>query len=176
MRFTSSPTALHADTDHKSRETLADPEAAQQEAGPRSPTAALEEGDEDEEEEEAPGRQGRAEGSEGSPCADGLPGAAAEGEPAAGPGQSQPASGSCFPRKRMSSKSLRVGLIPAPKRVCLVQEPKGECPPAGDDRDPLTASLSLRSLPASLLTWDGTHRCLQGGRHSVRATGLGCPI
>ncbi|XP_040842151.1 SURP and G-patch domain-containing protein 2 [Ochotona curzoniae] len=124
MRFTSSPTALHADTDHKSMETLADPEAAQQEAGPRSPTAALEEGDEDEEEEEAPGRQGRAEGSEGSPCADGLPGAAAEGEPAAGPGQSQPALGSCFPRKRMSSKSLRVGLIPAPKRVCLVQEPK----------------------------------------------------
>ncbi|XP_058514118.1 SURP and G-patch domain-containing protein 2 [Ochotona princeps] len=131
IRFSSSPTALQADTDHESRQALADPETAQQEAGPRSPTALLEEeeeGDEEEEEdEEAPGRQGRAsrsEHSEGSPCADGLPGAATEGEPAAGSGQSQAASGSCFPRKRMSSKSLRVGLIPAPKRVCLVQEPE----------------------------------------------------
>ncbi|XP_077644868.1 SURP and G-patch domain-containing protein 2 [Lonchura striata] len=35
-----------------------------------------------------------------------------------------PAPGARFPRKRVSSKSLKVGLIPAPKRVCLVQEPK----------------------------------------------------
>ncbi|PNI50370.1 SUGP2 isoform 11, partial [Pan troglodytes] len=33
-------------------------------------------------------------------------------------------SGTCFPRKRISSKSLKVGMIPAPKRVCLIQEPK----------------------------------------------------
>uniref|UniRef100_F7DSD1 SURP and G-patch domain containing 2 n=1 Tax=Monodelphis domestica TaxID=13616 RepID=F7DSD1_MONDO len=34
------------------------------------------------------------------------------------------ASNACFPRKRISSKSLKVGLIPAPKRVCLIEEPK----------------------------------------------------
>ncbi|NIG58921.1 hypothetical protein BU61_2081 [Pontoporia blainvillei] len=33
-------------------------------------------------------------------------------------------SGACFPRKRVSSKSLKVGMIPAPKRLCLIQEPK----------------------------------------------------
>ncbi|XP_037741715.1 SURP and G-patch domain-containing protein 2 isoform X2 [Chelonia mydas] len=29
-----------------------------------------------------------------------------------------------FPRKRISSKSLKVGMIPASKRVCLIEEPK----------------------------------------------------
>ncbi|XP_007669025.1 SURP and G-patch domain-containing protein 2 isoform X1 [Ornithorhynchus anatinus] len=38
---------------------------------------------------------------------------------------SQPSSTSShFPRKRISSKSLKVGMIPAPKRVCLIEEPK----------------------------------------------------
>lgn len=49
---------------------------------------------------------------------DGLPGDT--GTPAA----SRASLGAGFPRKRVSSKSLRVGLIPAPKRLCLIQEPK----------------------------------------------------
>ncbi|XP_012924163.1 SURP and G-patch domain-containing protein 2 isoform X2 [Heterocephalus glaber] len=61
---------------------------------------------------------------EGRPPADGLPGEAAEDDTATAPGLSQTATGTCFPRKRMSSKSLRVGMIPAPKRVCLIQEPQ----------------------------------------------------
>ncbi|KAJ7308277.1 hypothetical protein JRQ81_008805 [Phrynocephalus forsythii] len=35
-----------------------------------------------------------------------------------------PVRGTPFGRKRVSSKSLKVGLIPAPKRVCLIDEPK----------------------------------------------------
>ncbi|XP_020636641.3 SURP and G-patch domain-containing protein 2 isoform X2 [Pogona vitticeps] len=35
-----------------------------------------------------------------------------------------PARGTPFGRKRVSSKSLKVGLIPASKRVCLIDEPK----------------------------------------------------
>ncbi|NXH37795.1 SUGP2 protein, partial [Dicaeum eximium] len=35
-----------------------------------------------------------------------------------------PAPGARFPRKRVSSKSLKVGLIPAPKRICLIEEPR----------------------------------------------------
>ncbi|XP_009075173.1 PREDICTED: SURP and G-patch domain-containing protein 2, partial [Acanthisitta chloris] len=37
---------------------------------------------------------------------------------------SPPAPGSLFPRKRISSKSLKVGMIPASKRICLIEEPK----------------------------------------------------
>ncbi|XP_010133069.1 PREDICTED: SURP and G-patch domain-containing protein 2 [Buceros rhinoceros silvestris] len=37
---------------------------------------------------------------------------------------SAPAPGSLFPRKRISSKSLKVGMIPASKRICLIEEPK----------------------------------------------------
>ncbi|KAK2541854.1 Sugp2 [Columba livia] len=40
---------------------------------------------------------------------------------------SAPAPGTLFPRKRISSKSLKVGMIPASKRICLIEEPKGEC-------------------------------------------------
>ncbi|NXH51150.1 SUGP2 protein, partial [Rhabdornis inornatus] len=35
-----------------------------------------------------------------------------------------PAPGAPFPRKRVSSKSLKVGMIPASKRICLIEEPK----------------------------------------------------
>ncbi|XP_064898156.1 SURP and G-patch domain-containing protein 2 isoform X3 [Columba livia] len=37
---------------------------------------------------------------------------------------SAPAPGTLFPRKRISSKSLKVGMIPASKRICLIEEPK----------------------------------------------------
>ncbi|XP_052555745.1 SURP and G-patch domain-containing protein 2 isoform X2 [Tympanuchus pallidicinctus] len=37
---------------------------------------------------------------------------------------SAPATGTLFPRKRISSKSLKVGMIPASKRICLIEEPK----------------------------------------------------
>ncbi|XP_062035184.1 SURP and G-patch domain-containing protein 2 isoform X2 [Lepus europaeus] len=89
------------------------------EAGPEED----EEGDEDED-EQGPGHAGRAHSAEGSPPADGHPGEAAEDDPAGPPGLTQAASGSCFPRKRVSSKSLKVGMLPAPKRVCLIQEPQ----------------------------------------------------
>lgn len=104
-----------------------------------------EEDDDDEEEEEedeggeeasasgGPSRRAggaaKSEGSEGSPSADGLPSEAAEDSPADAPALSQASLGACFPRKRVSSKSLKVGMIPAPKRLCLIQEPKGECLP-----------------------------------------------
>lgn len=39
---------------------------------------------------------------------------------------STPAPGTPFPRKRISSKSLKVGMIPASKRICLIEEPKGK--------------------------------------------------
>ncbi|XP_063259470.1 SURP and G-patch domain-containing protein 2 isoform X1 [Prinia subflava] len=35
-----------------------------------------------------------------------------------------PAPAPGFPRKRVSSKSLKVGMIPASKRICLIEEPK----------------------------------------------------
>ncbi|NWI18617.1 SUGP2 protein, partial [Crypturellus soui] len=37
---------------------------------------------------------------------------------------STPVPGTLFPRKRISSKSLKVGMIPASKRICLIEEPK----------------------------------------------------
>ncbi|XP_048198556.1 SURP and G-patch domain-containing protein 2 [Perognathus longimembris pacificus] len=105
--------------------------------GHADPTGAQGELDEDHEEEEeevgeeAPthGTSGpragtsRSEGSVGSPAADGLPADVADDEPA-GPGLVQASPGTCLPRKRMSSKSLKVGMIPAPKRACLVPEPE----------------------------------------------------
>lgn len=93
--------------------------------------------DEDEEggeEDHAPGGPSmpaggaaKSEGSEDSPPADGLPSEATEDSSAGTPTLSQASLGACFPRKRVSSKSLKVGMIPAPKRLCLIQEPKGEC-------------------------------------------------
>ncbi|XP_015987867.2 SURP and G-patch domain-containing protein 2 isoform X2 [Rousettus aegyptiacus] len=90
--------------------------------------------DEDEEggeEDHAPGGPSmpaggaaKSEGSEDSPPADGLPSEAAEDSSAGAPTLSQASLGACFPRKRVSSKSLKVGMIPAPKRLCLIQEPK----------------------------------------------------
>ncbi|EPY79911.1 hypothetical protein CB1_000878011 [Camelus ferus] len=66
----------------------------------------------------------KSECSEGSPPADGLLSEVAEDGPAGAPALSHASSGACFPRKRVSSKSLKVGMIPAPKRLCLIQEPK----------------------------------------------------
>ncbi|NXD46296.1 SUGP2 protein, partial [Copsychus sechellarum] len=72
-----------------------------------------EDGDEDEDEE-----GGREE--------DALGRAAPEAGEGRGPGPTPatPAPSPAFPRKRVSSKSLRVGMIPASKRVCLIEEPK----------------------------------------------------
>ncbi|KAM8763658.1 SURP and G-patch domain-containing protein 2 isoform 2-T4 [Rhynchonycteris naso] len=90
--------------------------------------------DEDEEEGEEASISGRSSGaaggasrsmvSEGSSPTDGLPSEVAKDDPAGTPILSQSSSGACFPRKRVSSKSLKVGMIPAPKRLCLIQEPK----------------------------------------------------
>uniref|UniRef100_A0A803VTX8 SURP and G-patch domain containing 2 n=1 Tax=Ficedula albicollis TaxID=59894 RepID=A0A803VTX8_FICAL len=44
----------------------------------------------------------------------------------AAPHLSAQAPGAPFPRKRVSSKSLKVGMIPASKRICLIEEPKGQ--------------------------------------------------
>ncbi|XP_051025443.1 SURP and G-patch domain-containing protein 2 [Acomys russatus] len=63
-------------------------------------------------------------GSEGSSPTDSVAGEGSREEQASTPGLSQASSGSCFPRKRISSKSLKVGVIPAPKRACLIQESK----------------------------------------------------
>lgn len=118
-------------------------EPSQHKAELESPEVMPEE-DEDEEEdeedeegsEEAPtpggasrpaGGSTKSEGSEGSPPADGLLSGVTEDGPAGAPALSQSSSGACFPRKRVSSKSLKVGMIPAPKRLCLIQEPKGKC-------------------------------------------------
>lgn len=116
-------------------------ELPQHEAELESPDVMPEEDDEDEEDEDedeeggeetstprgASRSAGGAAKSEGNPPTDGLPSEAAEDGPAGAPALSQAASGACFPRKRVSSKSLKVGMIPAPKRLCLIQEPKGEC-------------------------------------------------
>ncbi|XP_035142592.1 SURP and G-patch domain-containing protein 2 isoform X5 [Callithrix jacchus] len=82
-----------------------------------------EEDDDEDGGEEAPASGGTGK-SGGSTPADGLPSEAAEEDLAGAPALSQASAGTCFPRKRISSKSLKVGMIPAPKRVCLIQEPK----------------------------------------------------
>ncbi|XP_058148785.1 SURP and G-patch domain-containing protein 2 [Dasypus novemcinctus] len=96
---------------------------------PESPEAPPEDEDDDEDEEGARGEASAPRGArpggaaarpERSPPADGPRRRGPAGAPALAPAQG----GACFPRKRVSSKSLRVGLIPAPKRVCLIQEPK----------------------------------------------------
>ncbi|XP_051828246.1 SURP and G-patch domain-containing protein 2 isoform X2 [Antechinus flavipes] len=67
---------------------------------------------------------GRAAQSEGIPSEEAQnTGAEGDGASLAALSQSS-ASSACFPRKRISSKSLKVGMIPAPKRVCLIEEPK----------------------------------------------------
>lgn len=90
-------------------------------------------GEEDEEDgEEAPTHGGasrhmretaEAQGSGASPPADGFLSEVADDGQAGTPIPSQASLGACFPRKRVSSKSLKVGMIPAPKRLCLTQEP-----------------------------------------------------
>lgn len=112
----------------------------EQEAALEDPEVLPEEEEEDEEEsEEDEGGEetctlrpqagdAKCPGSEGSSPADSIPGEGSKEDQAGTPGLSQSSSGSCFPRKRISSKSLKVGMIPAPKRVCLIQESKGEYP------------------------------------------------
>nr|XP_013002980.1 SURP and G-patch domain-containing protein 2 isoform X2 [Cavia porcellus] len=111
--------------------------AQEAELGSPEGTQEEEEGDEEDEEDEEgvegaaahratrPGAGAAKVGdTEGPPATDGLPGEGAEDDMSAAPGLPQATVGTCFPRKRMSSKSLKVGMIPAPKRVCLVQEPQ----------------------------------------------------
>lgn len=148
IRFTSSPLTLPGGSGSQSGDSQESPRGPgegageQQEQGPAqetelgSPEVMEEEGDEDEEDEEGaegatahgaprPGaRAAQAGAAEGHAPTDGLAGESTEDGTPAAPGLSQAAVGTCFPRKRMSSKSLKVGMIPAPKRVCLIQEPQ----------------------------------------------------
>lgn len=147
ISFTSTPLNLHAGESALERvegEGEFEDGPPQQEAELESLEVMPEEEDDNEEEEEedeeggeeasasgGPSRRaGGAAKSEGSPPADGLLSEAAEDGPADAPALSQASLGACFPRKRVSSKSLKVGMIPAPKRLCLIQEPKGECLPS----------------------------------------------
>ncbi|XP_007943566.1 SURP and G-patch domain-containing protein 2 [Orycteropus afer afer] len=121
--FPSSPLTLRVDSREGDR--------AGQDEPPQKEAEVEEEEEEDEEEApalgEASGPGGVTDasgGSEGSTPADGLPSVATEDDPASTPAPSQAPSGTYFPRKRVSSKSLKVGMIPAPKRVCLIEEPK----------------------------------------------------
>ncbi|NXG09469.1 SUGP2 protein, partial [Sakesphorus luctuosus] len=59
---------------------------------------------------------GRGEGQLPSPSDGAVPTLSTQAPP--------PAPGTPFPRKRVSSKSLKVGMIPASKRICLIEEPK----------------------------------------------------
>nr|XP_048283308.1 SURP and G-patch domain-containing protein 2 isoform X2 [Myodes glareolus] len=108
---------------------------SQQEATLEGPEVLPEEEEDDEEDEEdeageeactlrPQARTAKCPGSEGSSPTDSIPGEGSREDQAGTPGLSQASSGSCFPRKRISSKSLKVGMIPAPKRVCLIQESK----------------------------------------------------
>ncbi|XP_028712737.1 SURP and G-patch domain-containing protein 2 isoform X1 [Peromyscus leucopus] len=107
----------------------------QQEAPLEGPEVLPEEEEDEEEDEEDEGGEetctlrpqagaAKCPGSEGSSPTDSIPGEGSREDQAGTPGLSQTSSGSCFPRKRISSKSLKVGMIPAPKRVCLIQESK----------------------------------------------------
>ncbi|XP_014637194.1 PREDICTED: SURP and G-patch domain-containing protein 2 isoform X2 [Ceratotherium simum simum] len=144
--FTSSPLNLYAGgsaLEPMEGEGEFDDEAPQHEAELEGPEAMPEEDEDDDEDEEEDddeeggeealasrgasrpaGGAAKSEGSEGSPSADGILSEVAEDGPAGTPALSQASSGACFPRKRVSSKSLKVGMIPAPKRLCLIQEPK----------------------------------------------------
>ncbi|XP_023562947.1 SURP and G-patch domain-containing protein 2 isoform X1 [Octodon degus] len=150
IRFTSSPTALPASSGDRSGDSQESPRGSGEGAGEpedQGPTQEAElgspevmeeeEGDEEDEEDEEgaegttahravrPGTGAAKAGSaEGHTPTDGLPGEGTEDDTPAAPGLSQATVGTCFPRKRMSSKSLKVGMIPAPKRVCLIQEPQ----------------------------------------------------
>nr|XP_008123894.2 PREDICTED: SURP and G-patch domain-containing protein 2 [Anolis carolinensis] len=72
-------------------------------------------------EEEAEGREG---GEEPDKAEEEEEEGPSTGGGSAEPPTASPAKGTPFGRKRMSSKTLKVGLIPASKRVCLIDEPK----------------------------------------------------
>ncbi|XP_073909726.1 SURP and G-patch domain-containing protein 2 isoform X2 [Castor canadensis] len=140
ISFSPSPLSLHAsgeggDTqksppDLVEGEGVLDDETPQPKVVLESPDLVPEEDEEEDEEdegaEEAPAHgacrpEAGASKSEGT---EGLPGEGAEAGPAGALGPPQATTGTCPPRKRTSSKSLKVGVIPAPKRACLVPEPE----------------------------------------------------
>lgn len=142
-------------TAHKEGEGEPEEGRPQQEATLEGPEVLPEEEEDDVEVEEDEGREetctlrpqagaAKCPGSEGSSPTDSIPGEGSREDQAGTPGLSQASSGSCFPRKRISSKSLKVGMIPAPKRVCLIQESKGECP-----QSPLWPSVAIPNVPAT---------------------------
>ncbi|XP_037362111.1 SURP and G-patch domain-containing protein 2 [Talpa occidentalis] len=117
----------HQETELESPELMPEEEEDEEEEGEGEEEEEEDEDEEGGEEAPAPGRASRLGGatkSDGSLPADGFPSEMTEDGPAGAPALSQTASGACFPRKRVSSKSLKVGMIPAPKRLCLIQEPK----------------------------------------------------
>ncbi|XP_055975457.1 SURP and G-patch domain-containing protein 2 isoform X2 [Sorex fumeus] len=129
--FPLAPRSPHTDEQEDGQGHALDPkpeeEPAQQEAKLDIPEPMPEEEEEREEEGGVPRPAGvlaKSEGSEGSPPTDCILSEAADEGPAGSAMPSQATPGACFPRKRVSSKSLKVGMIPAPKRLCLVQEPK----------------------------------------------------
>lgn len=94
---------------------------APEEPPPQSPTEEPPAGETDNSGKEAEGPEGWVEDPAEGPASSGTMGTPPE---AASPA---PPRGTPFlGRKRVSSKSLKVGLIPASKRVCLIDEPKGE--------------------------------------------------
>ncbi|KAK2489217.1 hypothetical protein MC885_012951, partial [Smutsia gigantea] len=129
--FTSPPLNLHAGEGADSQESPLEPmvgggefedEPPQHEVEPESPDmvpgdADGEDEDEDEEEEEAPtpggasrraGGAATSQGSAASPPDDGILSEAVDDGQAGAPAPSQASSGACFPRKRVSSKSLKL--------------------------------------------------------------------
>ncbi|XP_034975274.2 SURP and G-patch domain-containing protein 2 isoform X2 [Zootoca vivipara] len=103
--------------------------------GPASESPAASEGDwenneeeeEEEEEEEAPQSGMEEEEAQAGSANVGTSSTAGEGQPEGTTSEASaqgPLRGSAFGRKRASSRSLKVGLIPASKRVCLIDEPK----------------------------------------------------
>lgn len=133
---------------------------SQQEASLEGPEVLPEEEEEDDEEDEEDeggeeactlrpqARTAKCPGSEGSSPTDSIPGEGSREDQAGTPGLSQASSGSCFPRKRISSKSLKVGMIPAPKRVCLIQESKGECPQS-PVREEIAYPVTIPNVPVA---------------------------
>lgn len=131
----------------------------EQEAALEDPEVLPEEDEEEEESEDEGGEEtctlrpqagpAKCPGSEGSSPTDSIPGEGSREDQAGTPGLSQASSGSCFPRKRISSKSLKVGMIPAPKRVCLIQESKGEYPVVLGG----THSVAILAVPPACTCW-----------------------
>ncbi|NXU78219.1 SUGP2 protein, partial [Oreotrochilus melanogaster] len=89
-------------------------EEADFEEDPSQPLEEMEQTEEGEEDDISAGRRGEMQLATSSDSA--VPNLSTQA--------SAPAPGTLFPRKRISSKSLKVGMIPASKRICLIEEPK----------------------------------------------------